>query len=273
MQIKTIVGLALALAGCAANNQFSSEPRSVAIEADAQPAAAVLRPNMQNLLARTSPSYLTLTVNEAQKNTTTRGDDILPRAVTSGSGFVISRTGYVITAGHVAIKAGNTVEARSSDGRLYTGKVIAVQRFPDTALVRLRNFKGMPVSPARTPCLADDSPVFSLGKPHAQSDTARIGNVKAQHFGRPVTYNGFGYPDAIVLSMNTRKGESGGPLFNQGGQLSGMMVSTLSDGRGHSLNLAHALPVSYLAKFACSKISCAPAWKRLAAANFKSCPN
>jgi len=73
------------------------------------------------------------------------------------------------------------------------------------------------------------------------------------------------------LRMNTRKGESGGPVFNQQGRLSGMMVSTLSDGNGHSLNLAHALPLDMLAKFACSKMSCSATWRRLAVSNYKRC--
>ena len=272
MRLKIAIMLVgLVLAGCAANNQLAG-PRTVSIQADAQPAAAVLKPDMQSLIARTSPSYLTLIVNESSKKKNARLEDMLPRAVTSGSGFVINRDGDIMTAGHVALKTGYTVRARSNDGRIYTGKVIAVQKFPDIALIRLRNFSGKPVTPVASTCIADNSPVFSLGKPHARGDTARIGTIKSAHFGRPVTYNGFGYPDAMVLTMSTRKGESGGPLFNRNARLAGMMVSTLSDGRGHSLNLAHALPAAYLARFACSKISCSGSWRRLANASYKSCP-
>lgn len=259
------------LSACASSTNLSTGPRTVSIENGVTPAAAVLSPNISSLIKQTSPSYVTLVVTEASKRSGARKSETLDKALTSGSGFIIDPSGYVLTAGHVALKAGNTVEARSSNGRIYNGKVIGVQRSPDIALLKLSNFSGRAVSPSSTPCLAKGSAVFSLGKPHAKGDTARIGQIQSMSFGRPVSYNGFGYPDAMVIKMGTQKGESGGPLFNQQAQLSGMMVSTLSDGKGHSLNLAHAITADKLAKFACSKFSCSAGWRRLATSNYRSC--
>ncbi len=263
--------LLIGLSACATNSNLSTGPRSVSIEDGVTPAAALLAPNMSSLIKQTSPSYVTLVVAEPTKKNGARKSDILEKALTSGSGFVIDPSGYVLTAGHVGLKTGNNVEARTSNGRIYNGKVIGVQRSPDIALLKLSSFSGRAVSPSPTPCLAKGSPVFSLGKPHAKGDTARIGQIQSMSFGRPVSYNGFGYPDAIVVKMGTQKGESGGPLFNQRAQLSGMMVSTLSDGKGHSLNLAHAISADRLAKFACSKFSCSASWRRLATSSYRNC--
>jgi len=265
------VGLGLLVSACATSSNISTGPRTVNIESGATPAAAILSPSINSLIKQTGPSYLTVIVHEKQPRNGGRDRDQIPKALTSGSGFVVDRSGYLLTAGHVAVTPGNSVDARGAQGRTYHGKVIAVQRSPDIALIKLKNFSGTPVGPAASPCIRPGAPLFSLGKPHAMGDTARIGELNSMSFGRPVSYNGFGYPDAMVLRMNTRKGESGGPVFNQQGQLSGMMVSTLSDGNGHSLNLAHALPVDMLAKFACSGFSCSPAWRRLAASSYKRC--
>jgi len=265
------VGFSLLASACATSSNLATGPRTVNIESGATPAAAILSSNMTSLLQRTSPSYLTVIVNEKAASSGAQDRDDIPRALTSGSGFVVDSAGYLLTAGHVAVKKGNTVDARGSQGRIYQGKVVAIQKSPDIALIKLKNFSGTPVSPAASPCIRTGTALFSLGKPHSQGDTARIGQLKSMSFGRPVSYSGFGYPDAMVLRMNTRKGESGGPVFNQQAKLSGMMVSTLSDGKGRSLNLAHALPVDMLAKFACSKFSCSPAWRRLAASSYKSC--
>jgi S1-C subfamily serine protease len=262
---------ALAVSGCATRTNIGTGERSVRIEGDATPASAVLNSSMNGLLKQTSPSYVTLIVTENDKRSENKRDETLPKALTSGSGFVVDPSGYVLTAGHVAVKAGNTVDARSNDGRLYQGKVIAIQRSPDIALIKLNGFAGLAVKPASSVCITRGAAVFSLGKPHSKGDTARIGELQSMSFGRPVSYNGFGYPDAMVLRMGTQKGESGGPVFNQQGQLSGMMVSTLSDGKGHSLNLAHALPVNMLAKFACSRFSCSSAWRNLTARSHRSC--
>lgn len=265
------LGLGLLLAACSTTTNISTGPRTVHVEGGATPAAAVLNPSMNSLLQRTGPSYLTLIVHEKSEGSGGRDQDNLPKALTSGSGFVIDSAGYLLTAGHVGVAPGNSVDARGSQGRTYHGKVVAVQRSPDIALVKLKNFSGFPVSPAASPCMRPGTPVFSLGKPHSQGDTARIGELNSMSFGRPVTYSGFGYPDAMVLKMSTRKGESGGPVFDKQARLKGMMVSTLSDGNGHSLNLAHALPADMLAKFACSKFSCSAAWRRLAASSYRRC--
>ena len=265
------VGLGLVVASCATGSSISTGPRTVSIENGATPAAAVLNSNINSLIKSTGPSYLTVIVHEKKPPQSGLKNDILPKALTSGSGFVVASSGYLLTAGHVAVTVGNSVDAHGNEGRTYHGKVVAVQHSPDIALIKLKNFSGTPVGPAASPCIRPGTPLFSLGKPHSQGDTARIGELNSMSFGRPVAYSGFGYPDAMVLRMSTRKGESGGPVFNQQGQLSGMMVSTLSDGNGHSLNLAHALPIDMLAKFACSKFSCSPAWRRLSTSNYKSC--
>ena len=259
----------LALASCAGND-LSLTPRSVSIESNATSAAATLTASMDKLIKQTSPSYVTIVIRE-KRSSSLPNDARIPRALTSGSGFVIDSSGYILTAGHVAVRTGTQVRARGADGQEYKGVVLNVQRSPDIALIKLHNFTGLPVVPVSSPCLTKGAAVFSLGRPHAQGDTARIGEVFSMRFGRPVSYNGFGYPDAMVLKMNTKKGESGGPVFNKSARLSGMMVSTLSDGRGHSLNLAHALPVSMLARFACSSFSCSPSWRKLSHTSIKSC--
>ena len=91
-------------------------------------------------------------------------------------------------------------------------------------------------------------------------------------FGRPVTYKGFGYSDAMVLKLETRKGESGGPVFNSNGQLAGMVVSTLSDGTGRHLNLAHAITAPVLAQFVCANTQCSANWRAIRKINTSVCP-
>jgi len=50
-----------------------------------------------------------------------------------------------------------------------------------------------------------------------------------------------------------------------------MVVSTLSDGNGRPLNLAHAVPTPALAEFLCSHTSCSAAWQNPARQSTKSC--
>jgi S1-C subfamily serine protease len=256
------------LAGCS-QNDVSLESRAINVDETAEPAGAVPQGVSRELVRETGPSYVTLTVSAISQGNAPK--DNSKRAVTSGSGFVVDDGGYVMTAAHVAVNKGNVVSARAANGRVYSGSVVNIYPQNDMALIRLKGFKGHAVAPVSNPCLAQGAPVFSLGKPHAQGDTARFGTVQSMSFGRSVQYGKFGYPDAMVMKMNTQKGESGGPVFDGQGRLAGMVVSTLSDGNGNPLTLAHAVPSSTLAQFLCSNTSCSPNWSTLAQSAGRSC--
>jgi S1-C subfamily serine protease len=262
----TISFCALALAGCAGTEKatLETESRTIAVQQNAEPAGGPSTSAVAHLLPSTSPAYVTMTVTEVDKFEPNSARNV-KGAITSGSGFVVNTGGYVMTAAHVAVNKGNLVAARGANGRIYSGKVVAIDKANDMALVKLVGYPGKPVSPSSPGCVAKGNTVFSLGKPHAQGDTVRIGALESQHFGRPVTYGKFGYSDALVLRMSTQKGESGGPLFDGNGKLIGMVVSTLSDQAGNSVNLAHAVPSNSLAKFLCATAECAPNWASLAA--------
>ncbi len=264
--------LAAAVAALLAACSVEPSPRVIGISNGPEPAAGELEQNIGNLLQRTSPAYVTLVVHD-----TTHSVSRMPKdpgdAVTSGSGFVIDRAGHVLTAGHVAVSAGWRVRAHGQDGRTYRGHVVDILKSSDIALVRLERMGDVrPVEPAQEPCLALGEPVFSLGKPRRRGDTARLGHVASMSFGQPVSYQSFGYPDAMVLRMQTRKGESGGPVFNSRGELVGMLVSTLSDGVGNPLDLAHAVTAPMLARFVCDRLECSPAWRALASRDTAQCP-
>ncbi len=264
--------LGLALAACASTQDVELEGRDISVAQNAEPAANfAMSQSIAGLVRAAGPSYVTLTVSEIEAQGNSK--DNRGVAVTSGSGFLVDHSGYVITAGHVAVAKGNKVSARAANGRVYSGSVVDIRPENDMALIKLKGYLGKAVTPVADNCVARGATVFSLGKPHAQGDTARIGQLAVMHFGRAVQYGKFGYADAMVLRMNTQKGESGGPLFNDRGELVGMVVSTLSDGNGQPLNLAHAVPASSLASFLCSHIACTGNWTALSVQSTGNCPN
>jgi S1-C subfamily serine protease len=265
-----MIPLSLGLMSCL-SQQAEIGNRVISVDAGATPVSATVTSSMAGLVADTNPSYVTLIISDTDRGGG-RADSRRRSPVTAGSGFVVDPEGYVLTAGHVAMKKNFSVSARGPDGRIYSGKVVDVRPGYDMALVKLSGYKGVAVRPSRSACLKAGDPIFSLGKPHAQGDTARFGQVEAMSFGRAVAYQGFGYPDAMVLKMDTKKGESGGPVFNEHGELVGMVVSTLSDGNGRPLNLAHAVPLPALAQFMCSEMTCTSAWTGLVSQETQSCP-
>ncbi len=266
-----LAALGLALAACTSTQDVELEGRDISVAQNAEPAANfAMSQSIAGLVRDAGPSYVTLTVSQVDKKSSNK-DDKNGVAVTSGSGFLVDASGFVLTAGHVAMAKGNRVSARAANGRIYSGTVVEIRPESDMALIKLKGYLGKAVTPVADNCVARGSTVFSLGKPHAQGDTARIGQLEAMHFGRAVQYGKFGYADAMVLHMNTQKGESGGPLFDERGRLIGMVVSTLSDGNGLPLNLAHAVPATSLAGFLCSQIACTGNWTALAVQSTGDC--
>ncbi len=265
---------ALLLTACVADGGpgLDVESRSIAVEQNAVPASGAGASNsVSHLLPATGPTYVTLTVSRSDPSGTQDARQGGAQAITSGSGYIVDGSGYVLTAAHVGVSKGNTVSARAANGRVYSGSVVAVLPGNDISLVRLKGFAGRAVNPTSPGCVAKGDLVYTLGRPHSKSDVARVGAFESRHFGRPVTYGKFGYPDAMVLHMGTQKGESGGPVFDGSGRLIGMVVSTLSDAEGNSINLAHAIPSTALANFYCANAQCSGEWAALAKSSVDSC--
>ncbi|MFO1034853.1 MAG: serine protease [Hyphomicrobiales bacterium] len=264
--MKTAIALllcALALAACASSEKIDLESRNISVDPNAEPVAgaATDTAEVQHLLPVAGPAYVTLNVSAEDSFRTGNRADLT--AITSGSGYLVDGSGIVMTAAHVAVKRGNQIAARAANGRIYTGSVIAIEPSNDMAIIKLRGYNGVAAQPAAPGCVAKNGLVFTLGRPHDQGDTARVGRLDSYHFGRAVAYGKFGYPDALVLRMGTQRGESGGPLFDDKGRLIGMVVSTLTDANGNLINQAHAIPATALARFLCSQTQCSPGWAAL----------
>lgn len=263
--------LAALLSACATGQdlELQGDSRDIALVVDAASGGAGSSGSLTGTIGKVSPSFVTLVIRKP-RNTLREGYG-RAKGVASGSGFFLDSAGHVMTAGHVAVAPGLKASARAADGRVHDGKVVAVSSVPDIGLVSFPGLKARPVTPAASPCLKKGDPVFSLGRPRKGRETARVGEVVSMRFGTPVRYGRFGYDDAMVLRMNTHRGESGGPLFNARGELVGMIVSTLSRG-GRPLHLAHAIPLPPLARFYCATGQCSPRWRKLASMHVSECP-
>ena len=256
------------LAACVGGETIDLESRDIALDQSAQPAGGAFgAAAVAHLLPAAGPTYVTLNVIEVDRFQ----GNARKSAITSGSGFVADGSGIVMTAAHVAVAKNNEISARAANGRVYSGKVIAINPKNDMAVIKLRGYAGSAAVPSAPGCVARGNLVFTLGRPHAQGDTARVGALESQHFGRAVAYGKFGYPDALVLRMGTQKGESGGPVFDGNGKLIGMVVSTLTDAAGNSINLAHAVPATALAGFLCGETQCNAQWAAVSRMATDSC--
>jgi len=183
------------------------------------------------------------------------------KSQTLGSAFAINHQGVLLTAGHVAHKVGNQVQLRNHNNDLIKGKVIAVSKHPDLALIKIKPFTA-PVNMSTSTPVENGLNIFSIGSLNFNRPTIRIGEIKAINFSRSPHYDGFGFDNGIEVNLNTLKGESGGPLFNTSGELVGMMVSAISKEFSFSPR-AHAIALPSLMDFVCTHIRCESSMKNI----------
>jgi S1-C subfamily serine protease len=135
-----------------------------------------------------------------------------------GSGFLVSKDGYVMTDQHVVGTAGR-VKVRWSDGIETLGEVVRTDKARDVALIKTDPRGRQPLS-LRTDPLSPGASVYAIGAPLEArfQNTVRRGVVSAYR-----TIDGFRFlqSDAAI-----NPGDSGGPLLDEKGQVVGLTKST-----------------------------------------------
>jgi putative serine protease PepD len=180
----------------------------------------------------------------------------------TGSGFVISSDGYIITNNHVAGVAGTTgsIEVAFSDGTTETGTLVGANAGYDLAVVKV-NRTNLPTVPLGSSAgLKVGDAVIALGSPLGLQGTVTTGIVSA--LDRPVTAGGesgssgeTAFIDAIQTDAAINPGNSGGPLVNGAGEVIGVNSAIASLGaaagsQAGSIGLGFAIPIDTVKRIA-----------------------
>jgi len=166
------------------------------------------------------------------------GGGASPR-VSAGSGFIISADGYVLTNNHV-VEGSDTVTVRLSDRRELDAKVVGSDAQYDIALLKI-NASGLPVvSLGDSKTLKAGQWVVAIGQPFGfdHSVTAGIVSAVGRNFGGADQQ----YVPFIQTDVPINRGNSGGPLFNLGGQVVGINSQIFSNTGGY-MGVSFAIPI------------------------------
>jgi serine protease Do len=155
-----------------------------------------------------------------------------------GSGFFISPDGYLVTNNHVASNA-VSLEVVTDDGKVHNAKVLGTDPKTDLALLKVEGRNDFPfVKFSRSGAEVGDW-VVAMGNPFGLGGTVTAGIVSAR--GRDL---GEGpYDDFLQIDAPVNKGNSGGPTFNQDGEVIGVNTAIYSPSGG-SVGIAFDIPAS-----------------------------
>jgi hypothetical protein len=153
-----------------------------------------------------------------------------------GTGFLVKSDGWIATNFHVVV-GGPKVVVTLRDGReLPVIEMLAANPDHDLALIRVEAH-GLPsLALGNSDAMRPGDPVVAIGNPMGLEDTVSNGLVSA----RRKAPSGL---EVLQVSAPIAPGSSGGPIFNDHGEVIGVATAVVEGGQ----NLAFGMPVSYLA--------------------------
>src|SRR5262245_43273610 len=227
----------------------------------------------RNIAKAVSPSVVNIRTEMKQKNTDLTeffggNDDLLERffggqsprgqqnrqpreqvAVASGTGFIISKDGFILTNNHVvenATKIEVNLFGDESDVS-YRVKVIGRDPLTYSALIELTEKPSRELTEVKFGDSAQMAPgdwVMAIGNPFSLAHTVSVGVVSAARpGGLPVADGRFA--DVIQTDAAINPGNSGGPLLNVRGEVVCMNTAIYSDSRqSGNIGIGFAIPIN-----------------------------
>ena len=161
----------------------------------------------------------------------------LPEQRGTGSGFIISSDGVILTNAHV-VEGADEIRIRLTDNREFSGKVLGLDKKTDIAVVKIEA-KNLPVLKiGSSEKLKVGEWVAAIGSPFGLDNTVTAGIVSAKSRALPSEE----YVPFIQTDVAVNPGNSGGPLFNMKGEVVGINSQIFSTSGGF-MGLSFSIPI------------------------------
>jgi 2-alkenal reductase len=198
----------------------------------------------QAIYARRSPGVVTIVA--------VYGTDPATAQKAQGSGFVVSRKGYILTNSHVVTTAGDSSVAKPAD-KVYVefqdhdraeATIVGWDVFDDVGLIRVRPAAHAlaPVPLGNSAAVTVGEPVAAIGSPFGNENSLAVGVVSATKRSVDSLTSDFNLVDAIQTDASINHGNSGGPLFDARGRVIGINAQIRStSGNAEGVGFAVAI--------------------------------
>lgn len=158
-----------------------------------------------------------------------------------GSGFIIDKSGYILTNNHVIADA-EEIKVTLDNEKVYDAKVVGTDPKTDIALIKIEAKEDLPiVVMGDSDKLEVGEWVIAIGNPFGLSHTVTVGVISAK--GR----RGIGpgpYDNYIQTDASINPGNSGGPLINTRGEVIGINSAIIAGNTGGNIGIGFAIPIN-----------------------------
>ncbi|MCD8389786.1 MAG: trypsin-like peptidase domain-containing protein [Oscillospiraceae bacterium] len=239
------------------------QPTSAATSAQSVAATSTLTSGSGELSA--SEIYYNLAVNQVvgirTEITYTNFFGQVSSSAVSGSGFIISEDGYILTNYHViedAVSGGYEVNVLLYDGTSYTASVVGYADENDVAVLKIDAAGLSAVTIGDSDSLQVGETVYAVGNPRGELEyTMTSGIVSATD--RAITLSETSSTGTVTtktinmfqIDAAVNNGNSGGPVYNSRGEVIGIVTAKYSSSEG----LAFAIPINDAIELANALIS------------------
>jgi serine protease Do len=165
----------------------------------------------------------------------------------TGTGFIISKDGFILTNNHVVEEATKIdVYLYADDETSYSAKVIGHDPLTDSALIQLVDKPSTPLPEARFGDSSQMMPgdwVMAIGNPFSLAHTISVGVISATK--RPFQVTDGRSNEMLQTDAAINPGNSGGPLLNIRGEVIGINTAIISNGRTEgNIGIGFAVPIN-----------------------------
>ncbi|MFN7996827.1 MAG: trypsin-like peptidase domain-containing protein [Bryobacteraceae bacterium] len=164
------------------------------------------------------------------------------RAMGLGSGFVVDRSGYILTNNHVVENATRVQVKLPNDTKQYPAKVVGTDSELDLAVLKIDAGKQLtPLPMGNSDAVESGDWAVAIGSPFGLEQTVTAGIISAK--GRDLGEPGHQLQRFLQTDAAINRGNSGGPLLNINGQVIGINTM-IESGSGNFEGVGFALPIN-----------------------------